>query len=296
MSETPNRGPSCEASLRFLDSYMKSDHPADTDAEFLKHLEACPDCSREFAARSRIAEGLKRAVEGETPPPYLAAKIRQSIEEYEGRRGSPWQWARRLAPVTAALVICFGVWIAYQLGHLRLTSASQEAYIGTLSTRVAGILGVGLKDHVHCAYFCKLPEHPPSAPELIAGLGPEYGGLLPIVEAKVPGEYKVMMAHRCSYHGRKYVHLAFTGGSKLASLVITKKGAGEVFARDQLLPVLAESGIPLYRGSVQRFAIAGFESGGYLVYLVSDLGNEQNLAMLASLVKPVHALLAKLES
>jgi hypothetical protein len=130
---------------------------------------------------------------------------------------------------------------------------------------------------------------------LVAELGPEYKGLYSIVQARTSEQYRVVMAHRCSYHGRKFVHLALQGDSKLLSLVITRKGQGESFGRDQLAPVLSESGISIYAGGVQRFAIAGFESPDHLVYLVSDLDKRRNLNLLASLATPVHAFLGRLE-
>jgi len=295
MSETPARGRLCEAALRSLDASTGNRPPAGPDPEILTHLAECPDCSRELAIKTRIADQLKRAVQSEVEDPYLAARIRRNLREYESRSTARWSWGRPLITVAASLVIFLSGWIAYQLGHLRMTTGAQEAYIGSISRKVAGILRVGLGDHVHCTVFRKLPKEPPPAAELVAELGPEYSGLYSIVHARTSEQYRVVMAHRCSYHGRKFVHLALQGDSKLLSLVITRKGQGESFGRDQLAPALSESGISMYAGGVQRFAIAGFESPDHLVYLVSDLDKRQNLNLLASLATPVHAFLGRLE-
>jgi hypothetical protein len=295
MSDTPARGRLCEIALRSLDATAENRPPAGSDPEILRHLAECPDCCGELEIRTRIADQLKRAVQSEVEDPYLATRIRRRLQQYEARDKERWRWGRQLVAVTAVLVICLGGWTAYQLGHLRITSGAQEAYISSISRKVAGILRVGLGDHVHCTVFRKLPKKPPPAAELVAQLGPEYSGLYSIVRARTPEEYRVVMAHRCSYHGRKFTHLALQGDSELLSLVITRKGQGESFGRDQLAPALSESGIPIYEGGVQRFAIAGFESHDHLVYLVSDLDEQQNLNLLASLAPPVHAFLGKLE-
>jgi hypothetical protein len=195
----------------------------------------------------------------------------------------------------ATLLLCLGAAIAYQLGHLRITTSSQEAYVRSISGKVTGILRVGLGDHVHCTVFRKFPKQPPSREQMLAKLGPEYSGILQLVQTRIPEKCTILMAHRCSYHGRKFVHVAMTGDSGLISLVITRKGDTETFGRDKLMPVLSEAGIPIYRGSVQRFSVAGFESRNHLVYLVSDLNETQNLKMLASLAEPVRTFLGKLE-
>lgn len=293
MNETPIRGEACKAALRSLDSYNRHGEPTQADREMLRHIEHCPDCAREFALRTRVSERLKEAVRNEPADPYLAAKIRRRIAG-QGRRS--WMWSLRVAPVAVALLVFIGATIAYQLGHLRLTTASQNAYIASISGKVASILRVGLGDHVHCTVFRKFPKQPPSREQMLAGLGPENSPLLPVVQAGIPNDYRVIMAHRCSYRGRKFVHLAMRGDSGLISLVIARRGDSEAFRRDKLAPVLAESGIPIYQGHVQRFAIAGFESRDHLVYLVSDLSDHQNLAILASLAAPVRSFLSRLES
>lgn len=295
MSNIPSREGACEAALRFLDSYVRHEPVAEPDRAILQHFDECPPCASEFEARTRLAGRLKQTVQSEAVNPYLEARIRRGIREYETRRNATWGWRGRLIPVTAVLVVCLGGWIAYQLGHLRVTTASQEAYIRTISERVSGILRVGLGDHVHCTVFRKFPKEPPSAPEMLGQLGPEYGGLLALVKARVPAQYRIVMAHRCSYHGRKFVHLALKGDSKLISLVITRKGEGESFTKDGLRPVLSEPGLAIYEGSVQRFAIAAFASREHLAYLVSDLDEGQNLSLVAALALPVKDFLSKLE-
>ena len=127
-------------------------------------------------------------------------------------------------------------------------------------------------------------------------LGPEYAGLLPLVKSQVPGDLQIVMAHRCSYHGRKFVHLALRNDSKLLSMVISLKREGESFTKENLPPVLSESGIPMYQTGVQRFEIAGFESRNHLVFIVSDLPGRKNLEILTALAPSIKDLLDKAKS
>src|SRR4029078_13363944 len=108
-------------------------------------------------------------------PPRLEARIRSSIRE----SSRPAAWMRSLLPVAAALLGSLGGVIAYQLGHLRITTKSQESYIATISARVAGVMRVGLGDHVHCAVFRKFPKNTPDLEAMDQELGTERRETLP---------------------------------------------------------------------------------------------------------------------
>ena len=237
-------------------------------------------------------ERLRMAVRSVSAPPGLETRIRSSIRE-QRRQGA---WGRYFLPVAAALLVSLGGTIAYQLGHLRVTTKSQESYIASISSRVAGVMRVGLGDHVHCTVFRKFPKNPPTFQEMTQKLGPEYEGLLSLVKDRAPADVQIVMAHRCSYHGRRFVHLALRGGSQLLSLVIALKKDGESFTKENLLPVLTDSGIPMYRAGVQRFEIAGFESANHLVYVVSDLPQQRNMEFMTALAPAVTDLLNKLRT
>ena len=192
------------------------------------------------------------------------------------------------------LALAVGVLVVYQLGYLRLTATSQESYNVSVSARVATLMRVGLGDHIHCSVFRKYPKNAPPIEKLEGNLGPEYRGLIPIVKQNVPEDYRLMIGHQCRYHGRRFVHLSFKNDSHLLSLVIAKKGEGESFEAQGLLPALVQSGIPVYQSGVQRFAIDAFETHGFLVYFISDLPREQNAAMMIAMAPSVRQLLEKL--
>ncbi|MEP6533901.1 MAG: hypothetical protein ABJF23_01185 [Bryobacteraceae bacterium] len=237
-------------------------------------------------------ERLKTAVHSVTAPPHLAARIRSEIDATSSRS----VWGARLMAVAATVALCIGATVAYQLGHLRLTTASQESYISSVSNQVATIMRVGLRDHIHCAVFRKYPKAPPKVEDLAQEMGTKYAGLMQIVQSRVPSGYQLMMAHQCRYHGRRFVHLALTKDGQVLSVVVAVKGEGESFQTENLVPALAEAGIPLYRSGVQRFQIAAFESKEHLVYVISDLPQQKNMDLLLALAPDVKAFLSRLES
>jgi len=238
-----------------------------------------------------MRDRLKAAVRSVSAPPRLEARVRSGIRESESRR----VWGRYLLPVAAVTLLSLGGTVAYQVGHLRVTTKSQESYIASISGHVANVMRVGLGDHVHCSVFRKFPKNPPTLAEMSARLGPDYEGLLPLVKDRVPADLQIVMAHRCKYHGREFVHLALRSDAKLLSMVISLKRDGESFTKENLAPVLADSGIPVYRAGVQRFEIAGFESRNHLVFVVSDLPQQKNIEIMTALAPVVTNLLNKVK-
>ena len=291
MNETSLGDRMCERAMRELDSHF-GEEPLSAIPEVLEHFRKCSACSRELEDRTRMRDRLRTAARSVSAPPRLQARIRSSIRESESKNS----WGRYFLPVAAAVLVSLGAGVAYQLGHLRITTKSQESYIGSISGRVANVMKVGLGDHVHCAVFRKFPKNPPTLEEMTQKLGPEYEGLLPLVKDRVPGDLQIVMAHQCGYHGRKFVHLALRSDSKLLSLVISLKRDCETFTKENLLPVLSESGIPMYQTGVQRFEIAGFESTKHLVFVVSDLPGAKNMEILTALAPAVRELLDKAKS
>ena len=272
MNETP------ETNKRLRSAVKNVAVPADLAARIRHGIHA-------EQLQSKVNDRVKGAVGNVPVPPFLEARIRHSLRtEKPGRR-----WLPRLIPAAAALAAFAGFAVAYQLGHLRLTVNSQESYIGTVSTHIATLMRVGLGDHIHCSIFRKYPKNPPTTGQFIEKMNPQYAGLIPIVRSQVPDSYRLMLAHECSYHRRKFVHLSLMSksnvmnDSNMLSLVITRKGDGESFSKEDMLPELVHSGIPMYQSSVQRFQMTAFETRDYLVYFISDLPKQKNTELMLAL-------------
>ncbi len=230
-----------------------------------------------------------------TVPADLRERISQSLDHPVPASPSR-TWPRWTMAVAAMLALTVGGAVAYQLGHLRMTAASREGYLAKISAQVSGIMRVGLGDHVHCAVFRKYPTAPPPPETIAADMGPEYLGLVDIVRQHIPAGQKLVMAHRCSYHQRKFVHITFVDGQHLSSIVIALRQPGENFDSSELAPALSSPGLPVYNSTIQRFRIDGYQTNQYLVYFVSDLPDYLNNQVVATLAQPVQQFLVRLES
>jgi hypothetical protein len=156
---------------------------------------------------------------------------------------------------------------------------------------VEAAMRVGLRDHVHCAVFRQYPKDPPPVEAMAQSLGPEYQGLLPLLQAAAPEGYRCVMAHQCSYAGRKYIHLTLRNGQKVLSLVITRKNPGETIAG--IPPARRAPGISVYEAKAERYQVAGFETDSYMAFVISELNRERNLDVAVRLAPGVSRMLAQ---
>jgi hypothetical protein len=236
---------------------------------------------------------LRGAIRGISATPDLQAAIRKSIRS--NRRPAQSLYSYRAAlPIAAALIICVCAAIAYRLGYMRFTRGSQDSYIASISAPISGVMRVGLGDHVHCAVYHAFSNRHPTFAQMTHDMG-QYKDLTAIVAGQIPGDYRVVMAHQCRYHGRRFVHLTLENGSALVSLVISRRGEGESFDKGHLVPALTKSGIAIYRTPAQRFEVSGFETRDHLVYVVSNLRQADNLRMMVALAPSVNSFLHSIE-
>ena len=288
----------CEKARKYLDAYISNELTVETNYEVLRHIEGCPACAGELDTRTRLRSRLKAAVNTQSVPPELQVRIREQIRTGRPQRWVHFGWLRagwpRLGMATAAaLVVSAGLWVNYSKDRLPAVSdrPAQKTYITRVSANLAAILKVGLGDHIHCAIFRKYPKDPPAVEKMEAELGPAYAGLLPVVRAAIPEGYKVIMAHQCTYAGRKFVHLTLEKDGGLLSLVVARKQTGE--SLDGLSPAGAASGVQIYQSAAGRYQVAGFEAGNFFAYVVSELRDKENLQIAENVAPRVREFLVK---
>jgi hypothetical protein len=254
-------------------------------------LEACAACSQELEARTRVVNLLRRAVQSETAPTRLRRRIEGQIRANEPSfsllRLSP-RWA--LAAAAVAVVILGGMMAErWRTNRLYDDARAQAAYIRAVGARLPRIETVGLADHLHCAVFRRFPKEYPAEAVAVQQLGPQFAQLVSKVKKRMPGEYRVVMAHRCSYAGRHYVHFVLKSDSNLLSVVITEKQPGDSFS--EMEATSSKVSVPVYEVAAKRFEVAGFESQGYLAFIVSDLDRKNNLQIVENLAPLVAGFL-----
>ena len=276
----------CTRTLQYLDSYLADELLVETNHEVLRHVEYCPSCAAELDARTRVRARLREAVRAEITPPDVQARVRQQIQARGSRIFFAAEWTRWAAAAAACFVVAAGVVVMTNRPEPvpeLADRAGQNAYIERVSQTVASVLRLGLGDHIHCSVFRRYPANPPTFAEMQEKLGQSFQGFLPIVQQHVPAEYQVILAHQCSFNGRRYVHLTLQNRQHLLSLVIARKNPGESLS--SLTAAQRPGGIPVYQSAAHHYEVAGFETPEYMAFVVSDLGAGRNLQIAAGLAR-----------
>lgn len=282
---------SCERIHALADAYLDNELNADRAMEFARHLKECPQLARLISMRQQLRNRVRSAARTIVAPPGLETRIRAAVDRPRRQLLPGWP----VLALAAALLITVGVGTSWRNGAFRFTPESQQAYVDSLRPGLAPAMQVGLQQHIHCTVYRKLTSPYPTLAEMAQELGPGNADLIPVMQRALPADFRVILAHRCNYHGRIYLHIAASDGRHLVSLLVTDRASGEAFEND-LHAVAAENDMQLYTSSVQRFAISGFETRDRLVYLVSDLDPSQNLSTFHEMVPEIARTIRTRES
>ena len=104
-------------------------------------------------------------------------------------------------------------------------------------------------------------------------------GLTGLVQARVPSEFTLILAHECRDQGRSFAHLTFGDGRHLLSVLVARRERGESL------------GNGTRQAARDDFQLAAFESSEFFVYTVSDLPARANADILAAFAPGLRAFL-----
>jgi anti-sigma factor (TIGR02949 family) len=269
----------CERIRRHLDAYLSNELLVETTSDVLRHLESCETCARELETRTRVRDALRKAAASRIPPEELRQSIQRQLRKAQL---GVLAGSRRLtgAVALAGLVVVV------------LAGIAARQWIRVLEGRriVAGVLALGVSDHLQCAI--KGHNYPDIAnpPELLRQkLGPRYAEVLEVVQQNLPG-FEILEAHICSVSGssRKYVHFITRGHGTILSVILTRSEGerlGMAFRSG------ASGSVNLYEARLEGMNVAGFESKGYLGFVVSDLDRNTTMQIASKLAPPLKAAL-----
>jgi anti-sigma factor (TIGR02949 family) len=267
----------CARIRRHLDAYLSNELLVETTSDVLRHLESCEACSRELEARTRVRDALRRVAVSQIPPEELRQSIQRQLRKMQpGFFGGP----QRLTWAVALLIIV-----------VVLGGFATEQWIRVQRGRriVASVLALGVSDHLQCAIKGHNYPNIANPPEkLRQQLGPQYAGLLEVVQQKLPG-FEVLEAHICSVQGspRKYVHFITRGHGTILSVILTRR-EGEQLPNGKWL---VSGSVGLYEAHLEGMNAAGFESKEYLGFVVSDLSPAITVQIATELAPPLKAAL-----
>ncbi len=262
----------CREFREISDSYLSDELLVETNHEVNRHLEHCPECRVDFAARLELRKRVSSA--GENAAEF---QIDQSFERalkgslrVEALGSSVWtklSTSRRLlVPIVASLLIAFG------FGSYYLNSGGVDRIKGndTLSRGLAELAHLASGNHKDCALEklgrweslseTDYPEKAAYSDKILAPL-----------KAKYSSSMEMLSVHDCEFQGKEFTHVVIRDGSNIVSVFFDKS--------DVVVDPRGGESNPITSEIDDGLQVASFSQGKRAVFVVSDLSETENLNM-----------------
>lgn len=260
----------CRDVRDMADSFVGEELLTETNHEILRHMDTCPACRADLAARRALRLALRQA--------FLKAPDLDSTPEFRARLRITLQDTARTVKVRRRVRLS-GWWALAATVLLAVTVGL--AYRGREWVMATGALArAAVGDHRNCALEFRLIEKPISLEDAAQRYGAMYRVLekLPPVNVTTPGGVvHVLERHACVYEGRRFAHVVLDYRGGRVSLLVTENGvrmAGAVFDAARLA---------LHETRIDSMAVVSWRASHYSVFLVGDLA-ETDLAHLAQTI------------
>ncbi len=285
-----------------MDSYIGDELLIETNHEVLRHLENCPDCRSEMAARRSLKTQLRNVVKGladtQIDPIFYSrtvANLRESAlrpGSWDRLTGGRYFPARMVAVGLACVLLAVTgtlVWMNRSQNDVFVALNNNTDIAAAVRTSWAELTSLAVGDHENCAVEFHLKENPITLDEASAKFGAYNKDLDNVMmaafkktpNAAVSGDVEFVESHSCVYEGRRFAHVVVKHKGKMVSLLMT----------DTDLPV-ERDGIQtaVYAGAV---GTAGFLAGHHAVFVVSQLADADNVALANTIAPAVRSHVEK---
>lgn len=266
--------PNCRRLRPLFDSFVSDELSVEAILEVQSHIETCGACRRELTALQGLRAQLRRAVTAEGAPSALRAQVVGAVRLPQRRR------------LWLAAAACVGFLAAGWTVSLQVTGFSppefiaHELHIRELRKQLNGVARYGIADHIHCAFYRSYAGGEQSLEKTFDELGLAWAPIVGAVREGLPASWGVGLAHRCEIHGREFVHLAVVESGRIASVIVTRREAGESIDGAE-------------QQQAEDFRIDTFAGGEFWGLIVSDLPPDEHGGIVALLKPPVTRFLRR---
>jgi len=256
----------CRDVRELADSFLTEQLLVETNHEVVRHLETCPDCRAEIAARRVMRDTLRVAftrAEDLQPRPQFAAELTAKLNPRQSGVLSRRSLLQSWWALAAGAVLAAG-------GGLFVRDARVRSGLAALARDAAG-------DHQNCAVKFNLAERPIPLDEAGMRYGGPYAALAAFQFSGIDAELQMVERHACVYQGRRFAHVVFRYRGAIASLLVT----------DGTPPAAPE--LEAHDGALE---VASLPAGRYVGFVVASLDRRQVLALAERFAQPLSTHLA----
>ncbi len=307
-----------------MDSYLSDELLVETNHEVLHHLENCPACRNELAARRALLAQMRLAVKGAKDAqlnPAFARRLENHLRETALR---PPVWAKLKSEIfanssvfAATTAACLLFFVAFGAVWFFRSSPTENASINQQNptnktvevprptdSPVSQAVQIALRetmhaavgDHKNCAVHFRLTEEPITLTEASKKYGrfnkdldkTVIASLNAVSAEKVAGKpvgvIEFLEAHSCVFQGRRFAHVILRRGEKIISVLVNDSDSS------------GESEETISSQTDENLRVAAFGAAHHAVFVVSDLSETDNLRIAEMLVPAVRLHIEKAQA
>jgi hypothetical protein len=268
----------CRDVREMADSFLGEELLTETNHEILRHLETCPVCRADLAARRALREAVRGAFHRARdlePGPEFTARLRTSLHDAahqiparRGRRFRGW-WALAATILVAAAV--------------GLVFSGRDWTTATGPTGALARAAVG--DHRNCAVQFRLAEKPIALEDAARRYDAAYrilDHLPPNDVMTAAGPAHVLERHSCVYGKRRFAHIVLQYHGARVSLLVT--------AVDGTAPraIPGEASAHIRSGRVDEMSVAAFRTSRHMVFVTGDVAQADLIALANVVAGPLY--------
>ncbi len=298
----------CSDFHKIADSYLGDELLIETNHEVIAHLEACPACHRELAARRELRVQLRAAFANSAalqPSPAFTNRLHAQLRAkalHETTTVTRGQWMAIAASVL--LILTAGLLATRQktpntsielvdsergnrneAARLDAPSPQPKASSGAVNLFMAEAAELAAGDHRDCAIDYKLAEKPIPLEEAGRRYDRAYINLASVVmsqQNQLAGGVQFVEAHSCGFNGKRFGHIILKEGKHLVSVLVTDLDDAPAEIAAQSSP---EARQPIVNSSVEGYQVSYFATAKHGIFIVSDLEAARN-SQIASILAP----------
>lgn len=261
----------CREFREISESYLSDELLVETNIQVFRHLENCPNCRQEFAAKRELRQKMRNSVRNADEfqiNPIFAKRLRTNLMETALNKGDgikSWFSPKFLIPVMASLlmVAALGLVMLNRSGKNGEITISQNAVTKAL-TQIS-LLAVG--NHKDCALE-KLQMWESMSKQDYAEKAAYTEKVAKPLRAKFSENIEMLHAHDCIFEGKEFSHVILRKEGHIISVFVDKS---DVLPDDN-------SASTIISEQENGLQVASFEKSKKAIFVISDMSETENLS------------------
>ncbi len=261
----------CREFQEISEAYLSDELLVETNLQVFRHLENCPKCREEFAAkrelRQKIRCSVKDAAEYQIDSAFadkLCANLRKSALEKNLRQSlfAP----RFLIPAMASLLIA--VTLGFAVFNWTNKSENLALASDSLTKGLTQISITAVGSHKHCA-MDNLQLWEKRAKQDYAQKAVYNERVIKPLQANFSEKIEMIHAHDCDYEGKQFTHVILQKSGKIVSVF---------FDNSDVMPETDSSATAkIICDKENGLQVASFQKDKRAIFVISSLTESENL-------------------